>query len=498
MTNRIALRRNSNPIWHWLTIAVVVLGGSLFFGLLAQSGSMVLIGLGMAMVLGPVLLLLPELTVWLVLIGAFFFGLLAESAQFAKLTWAVSLLSMMLFIPVAISVGWNRERKLPGFLVVAIVFLLFSILCSALRGYSFQEAAAGFKRYFQSFGVMLAIGALAFSPAAINRWRRLMVFLGLLQFPFALYELLILVPKRGGLASGSDSTDVVAGTFGANLGGGSPNAVMVFFVLLIIAFLVARWRAGLLSGRTLACLGSICALPLFMGETKVAVIMLPLVGASLLRKDFLRNPVRHIPAVLVLVLLTIGLGYVYIALIMHSNLSDVLQATARYNVGDQGYSKGQILNRLTALTFWFQQQTAYDPIGFLMGNGLGSSFMSAGSLGGHLGNKYSQYGIALTAASTLLWDTGVIGLALFVAIFVMAWFAAERLYRATDNPEVRADALAIQASIVLLIMFVVYSAEIVNIMGLQIIYAVVLGYLAYLMNLHGLLGRRGIVRTGAR
>jgi len=479
--------------WHAkLRILAAMLGVGIcavFFGLLATTANPILIGLGAGIILGPVLLLMPELTIWVVLVLGLLMGVVSASPQFSKAIWIVSILSFMLLLSSLVNMAWNKQRQVPGFMLLALVFMLYAILVSMIQWHSFGEFVAGFKRYFQSFGLMVALTMLIFSPPSYVRWRRFLLVVALLQFPFALYELLVLVPQRGGLALSSETTDVIAGTFGANLQGGSPNSVMVTYLFVALSFLVARWRSGLIGSGPFYLLALICLLPLGMGETKIAVFMLPLVGFILIRKDLAHSPLRYVPALLAVAVLTMMLGYLYVTVIMHSNLDEVVNTTLRYNVGDQGYSRRQLLNRLTSITFWFKEQGFHDPASFLIGNGLGSSFSSLGALGGHLGLKYLNYGINLTAGSTLLWDTGLIGLVLFVSIFVAAWVAAGRLYHTVSDPAVKADALAIQAAISLFLLFLFYSDSIVNLVSMELIYAVVLGYLGYLLNLHGLVGK---------
>ena len=111
------------------------------------------------------------------------------------------------------------------------------------------------------------------------------------------------------------------------------------------------------------------------------------------------------------------------------------------------------------------------------------------AVSGHLGTKYFNYGINLTSVSTILWDTGFIGLSLYVSMFVSAWFAAVKLYRRAADPFVKADALAIQAAIALFVLFLVYIDSMVNLLSLELIYTTVLGYLAYLMKQEGLLSK---------
>jgi hypothetical protein len=477
-------------------LAIAVVGFlCLFFALLSVSGNPILIGLGASMVVGPILLLMPEVTVWTVLIVGLLFGILSASPKLGKIGWGVSVLSLMLMAPSLITIMWSKRERLPGFLVIGWLFMGFAVFVTIVQWYSIGEFVAGYKRYFQAYGLMMALATITFSPMAFKRWQKFLVFVGLMQFPAALFELVVLVPMRH--STGSDATDVIAGTFGANLEGGSPNSVMVIFIFIALAFFIARWRAGLMKSSLFFPLAFVTALPLVMGETKVAVFMVPVVGAVLLREDFMKAPLRYLPAVFLTIFLTIALCYVYVVFIMHSNFNDVYQATYRYNLGNQGYATGQILNRSSVITFWLQKQSWGDPLSFLMGNGLGSSYTGFGpmAVSGHLGTKYFIYGINLTAASTLLWDTGIIGLSLFVAFFISAWFAAVKLRRRTADPRVKADALAIEVAISLFGMFILYSDSMVNLLSIELIYAVVLGYLGYLMKQEGMLTRPEPVTT---
>jgi hypothetical protein len=464
---------------------IVVVLTSIFFGLLATTANPVLVGMGAGLIVGPALLLVPELTIWIILIIGLLMGVLSASPQFGKVTWIVSIFSLLLILPSLVNMAWSKERHAPTFIKIALIFMVYAVLVTFIQWHSFGEFLAGFKRYFQAFGLMLALTLLVFLPASYARWRKFLLVVALLQMPFALYELLVLVPKRGGISLSSETTDVIAGTFGANLLGGSPNSVMVTYIFITLSFLAARWRAKLISHAFFFSMAFVCLLPLGMGESKIAVVMLPLAGLILLRKEMRESTLKYILALMGLTIVTLVLGYIYITVLMDSSLYEVIELTLRYNVGDQGYSKRQLLNRLTSITFWFKEQHLYDPASFLIGNGLGSSYTSLTSMGGHIGAKYPYYGINLTAASTLLWDTGVIGFVMFLSIFVSAWNAAGRLYRLTSEAAVKADALAIQTSIALLALSIIYSDFIVNLVSMELIYALVLGYLGYLLNLHG-------------
>ena len=69
--------------------------------------------------------------------------------------------------------------------------------------------------------------------------------MGVLQLPFAFYELIYIVPIRERIP-GLVPVDAVAGTFGTSCTGGGVNAGMAVFLIIVLGFLIARHRARLL------------------------------------------------------------------------------------------------------------------------------------------------------------------------------------------------------------------------------------------------------------
>lgn len=456
---------------------------AIFFGLIATTANPIIVTLAVGMVIGIIFLVSPKITITLLLFLGLTAGVIASFAGsiFGKLSWAVTLLGFSLFIPAFFSI-FNKGQKINhGFVWLAFVFILYAAINSLLNWDSFVQFLAGFKRYFQTYGLIFALAFIPFVKRDIIRWQYLILLIGILQLPFALYELIVLVPARGGLEAGSFATDVVAGTFGANLEGGSPNSIMVTFLLIIFSFIFSRWRNGLVTTKNLTILGFLLMLPLALGETKIVLVMIPLIWLVLIRHNFIKSPIKYLPVLFSGVIVTLLLLYVYVVFVYDSTLTEVWEETMSYNFEDRGYGT-LFLNRTTVLTFWASLQGLHDPLGFFFGNGLGSSYL--GDISGSLGLRYPGYGIDLTVISTILWDLGVVGLLLFLSIFVSAWCLASKIYKETDSTEIKADILAIQASLVLFGLLLNYSRDLVNLIGLEIIFSLILGYLAYLHRLH--------------
>jgi len=476
----------------WLLFSVLVMTLALFFGLLAVTASPILVGLGSGLVLGVFLLMKPDLLIWFILLLGLAGGAFVSMAghQFSKITWAVSILGfVLLFLSLFNLLLAGKSRTQSAFIWIGLAFLVFALATTLAQWYSPGEVIAGVKRLFQAYGLMFAFATLALSSRQMGRFRKVLLVIALLQLPFALYEFIVLVKLRGGLsgASGSAATDVVAGTFGANLEGGSPNSVMAIYLLITMGFLFARWKEKLLTTPRLVMLALPMVAVFFLGEVKILFILIPVAFLVLMKREIPRRPVFFVMMTLLALLFILLLGHLYATFIIQKPIDDIIADTLAYNASEtRGYG-GYYLNRISVLEFWWQQQSWRDPLGFVFGHGLGSSFSSYESLvPGHMSMKWPLYGIDLTTASTLLWDTGIMGLSLFMLMLWAAWRACGVLQRDSCDVRVMADATAIQAAIALFAVFVFYNNTLTNQASMEIILAAVLGYLAYLYRQHRL------------
>ncbi len=477
------IAKHTQSIWLKLAFFSIASGLAFLFGLISVTANPIFIGLAVGLVGGTFLLAIPKKTIFLVIALGLATPALLDMIGFGfhRMLWAISMMALLLWVPGLLNLfSFNPEHKknIPLFIWLALVFVVYALTVTLAQLYGLGELFAGFKRYFQTFGLLLALVTLANTQKNFDLWLKLLLIIALLQLPFALFERFILVPLRGGLAAGGQATDIVAGTMGANLGGGSPNAIMVTFVLIAFAFVFSRWKAGLVEPSRAALLTGILLLPLALGETKVVVVILPLLAIVLLRKDIMQEPAKYIPVLGLMLMLTAILAYVYVYLMLDSTFGEAITGILRYNVQEVGYGTS-LLNRTTVMTFWAKFHGWHDPISFLFGHGLGSSYGN-GFDAGHIARLYPNYGINLTTVSTLLWDLGIIGLIIYVSIYLSAWVQIGNVWRKTTSPQVKADCMALQAGISLTLFFLIYSDSQVNLLVHEIIIAVMLGYAAFL------------------
>ncbi|WP_431685476.1 hypothetical protein [Hahella sp. NBU794] len=464
-------------------IILGALGAAVVFGVVASTGNLLLAGLAAGMIVGLLAFANAAITLWLILfLGLFVAGLAPIWAEglSKKAVWGISVLGLILFLSAASRRLLNpaSAEKQPLFIWLALVFVGYALLNGAAQSTLF-ELASGFKRYFQVMGVCFALAWLSFSRADMDRWVRLFAALVIVQLPFALYELLKLVPVRESLQyayPGMIPIDVVAGTFGATRYAGGANAEMASFLVIALGFLLARRSEKLITPRHFAVLGLFALTPLFLGETKVVVIFLPVMFVTLYGRELLRKPHLAVLALIVGALLTLGAAYAYLQLVKAQSLSEMLSDTMAYNMGDKGYG-GYYLNRLTGLLFWFHQQGLHDPVSFFFGCGIGSAHDATG---GTIALRYPGFGVSLTALSSLLWEQGLLGSLLFYGVLVSAWLTAGRLRAARFGRRIMADAAGIQAALSLCMIYPVYRSTLLEGLPFQILFWGMLGYLAWL------------------
>lgn len=469
-----------------LSVVGVFLLLAIFFGLVAVTASPILIGLSAGLIVGALLLAKPAWNIWLILsFGLLVAGVLPIWVDFiaSKAVWAISILGFVLMASALFKLiaTPGSARNTPAFVWAALAFFFYVLISSLAQRHGIGEFLSGLKRYFQMWGLLFALCWLRIDEQDIRRWRVFLLIVALVQLPFAVYELIDLVPLREGFAlsvPGLVPIDVVAGTFGSYLYAGGANAEMATFLIIVLAFLLARRKEKQLSPVRLYLLAPLVMAPLFLGETKVVVILLPIMFLMLYRRELIARPHYALIVLAVGTVFTLAAGYTYLSL---SKKSADQQIVDMFSYEGYGNLK---LNRYTVLTFWAEQQGAHDPVSLVLGNGLGST-ESASLAPGHVARRFPNYGVGLTAASTLLWETGVFGFGLFLLIPVLAWRAAARLRQRVTDSLVRADLSAIQAAIAIFTFYLIYRSSVLDILGFQIVFVAVLGYLAWLHRKYG-------------
>lgn len=476
-------RRSASPV-----VAGAVIVGALvtavLAGLVSTTASPVLLGLVGGSLMGGFLLMAPRLSFWLTMAGAliasgvislFFPGL-------NKVTWLFSMLGfLMLFAAALHAMGSRSEPPAPAFIKLGLVFIVYAVAVAPLAGSTPFELLAGLKRYFQFWGVMLLAAWMLQVRTEGRLAVRLLFVLALLQLPMALYQRLELVPRRQGLGGGVVPIDVVSGTFEATMLGGGNSSAMVLFLTIALAFTLAAWREGVLRPLVAMLLSLWFIAPMALGETKVVVLFLPLMVLVLFWRYVRRAPVQSFLLLIVGLVLAGVLGYVYLSYFGTPGMSveQRLQATIDYNFGRVGYYGGTGLNRTTALRYWLEHNGWSNPHEFVFGHGLGSSYAAPTSfVQGHVARLHGFIAIGLTAASSILWDLGVVGIVLYLGMLALAWRHAGRLLPLAPAGWYRAALISARVGLALFVVLLFYTDSMLNSLSVQFLLMTLLGGIA--------------------
>lgn len=442
------------------------------------------------MLLGLAMIISKEVLLYFCLLLALLVSGLAQLyyPPFSFVRWIVPITATLLLIHLipALFGGRQSTPNLPSFLRWALVFIVVAIFSSLLHWRGAFGFMQGIKLYFQLWGLMFGVALISWRPSVIDGVLKALFVLALIQFPFALHQYFFIAPEREGLWQLLVvPLDVVSGTMGADRFGSGKNAVLSIFLVSVLGVLASLWREKAVKTWILFVAMPCLLVPLFLNESKFALVQLLVVLGYVFRRDVHRHPLRFLLILVLTVLLAIGLLTSYSQSFGRgSTISETIQTTIDSNTGSRGYAN-QVLNRVTVLSYWARQHGMDDLPGTLVGHGLGASHESSGSVLATFATtladkRYSGYGIGLTGISSLLWDTGLIGLAAIVTLFAGAFFSAGRLSRSfVSDPWHRGIFEGLQAVILAAGLMLFHSNYLVLDPSLQSLIYFVFGYIGF-------------------
>lgn len=459
---------------------------ALVTGLVIATGQPVPILLTLGAIASVALLNALPLVVWIILVGVLMVSgpvtMFVPSLE--KAGWAFSLLGFYLAGAAILYAAVGRThfpRAAPAFVHIAVVFLAFGLVSLAYSGGLLTEGLRAIKRYFQFFGLFFVLAAVPFDSAHIKRWFAFLIALAVLQLPFSIYQRAILVPFREGLP-GVYPLDIVVGTMEGRIYAAGSSSVMVLLLVFVLAFLVAAFRERILSAPRALLLAFLVAAPLAIGEVTLVVVLMPLALGAVYFDLIRRQTFRFIfGAVLALPIFALmAWGYLEINAEPGKPVWQMIEGVIAYNFGDIGYYGRHSLNRSSVYPYWLYNQSLADPVSLLFGHGLGSSFGGIGQPNpGHMDTAHSQMFIGLTAASSLLWDLGLAGLAVVLGMFLSAAYHAWRLTQLAMPGFDRALCRTLFGMALMMIAMLFYSTGPIEVLSQQVLTALSLGLIAW-------------------
>ena len=331
------------------------------------------------------------------------------------------------------------DEPLPAPVYWAFAFAAIALVSTLANFDDPAVALMGVKSYFQMWVFFLGIVFLHWHKSFDRQLLVGLVLLALLQLPFAAHEYLVLMPRRYAyISEGVIPADVIAGTFGAMAFGGGANSVLAAYQVIVVGFLLAMWKNGVLGTFKMGVLSVMLLAPLVVNQARVSVVYVLLAFGVIFWRDIVRKPGKFFGATFGLA----GLVAVLMTAIMLTNPGGALSSWSavvakvyeQQTVAMQQHEGRYELSRWSVLTFWAEEHVRANPVLTMLGHGPGASREPDDNAVLDVTDtlaqkKYAGMRIGYTAVSMLLWDTGVVGLICVLGMFASAYFTAVRLAR---------------------------------------------------------------------
>lgn len=364
------------------------------------------------------------------------------------------------------------------FFVVALVSTLFNLS-------PWLQVFISVKEYLFLWSICFLVAA-GFAGADFERrvWLGILL-LAPLQVPVVLYQRFVVAASR----QGSSAWDAVVGLFGGDPEGGGASAAMAFFVMFCALLALSLWRSRQLRARYMVVVVLSALACIAFAEVKAVILLLPIGIAVLFRKELLRRPLQALAFVVGAVVLSVGLVLAYQAQFSSArttagrSVEAYVELMLERATDSDSYQRGRArMNRTTALVYWWDNHEAGDPVRFFLGDGIGAT--RVGSLAVGETARQHAYRLNTTAASQLLWETGMLGLAAVAGLLLAGMGMAGRASGDTGLTAFqRAVAAAALPMLLITLLGLAYNTDFVGTPPAQLLSMLLLGYLYRLRRL---------------
>jgi len=486
-TVRLRIPRISSELLLYVLVTPLVV----FLGLVVSLGDKLLDMMIFAIVGGGFLLFLPLpflmyaliITTLLIAGTAEYFGKISQ-AQWIPFLMALALYARLPFEMLrnnrATSSRVDKQNP-PALYWLIAIYLALIVLTAIVNQAPILQTLVGAKSYLFFWSFLFLILVANLPPEQLDSFWKSIVLVAVLQLPFVIYQHFVIMKQRVALWG----ADAVVGTFGGDPNGGGSNSTLLLYMLVAALYATALYREGLLKrGWWLSTL-FLSATVIALGETKIALVLIPL-GFAIVYWDHLKRNFAALAGFAAVMAVAIGSLLVIYQLaywddmFRSRSLGESIEKSVNYMTDPYNMKRetGEV-GRTAALNLWWEDPKA-DALRRTIGYGPGASRGRSTISIGEVALRYVPYEINANAAAALLWDLGVIGLLLFSAILASGALLAYRAagWVAPNSPQ-RAGLRTAAALLACLFIMIPYNRYVVDQAAVQLLMVFCLAYAAY-------------------
>jgi hypothetical protein len=470
---------------------VILLVASIVFGLVASLGSVrlaVIFG-GGAAAIGIFFLSANHIIILLVVLSFLVVGQVFYFGGYGQAFWIPYGIGLLLFIKLAL-LNANREKGqgVSSLFVFAILSIVSALMAYAVNLSPIFQALAGGKNLLALWSVFFIIAAGFVSQETVARIWKLFFWVLLFQVPLVLYQYFVVAPSRTtfGITVGGVEWDAIIGGFGGNPEGGGASGVLAYFACLMVALAIAGYRHRVVGKMKLFITLAAAALCLALAEVKVAIVLLPVALLAILMPDARKRPwvlIIGVPVALVIgfsVLVAYERFHYRTAASQVSTPAEILEKAFGYSIDPHliNYRTGE-MGRTAALIHWWDEVMMRDAFHAVLGHGPGAS-RGRSIVGAGEAAKNYPFLIDRSAATQLLWDTGLLGfLSYFLALLVGTIHAARLSVRPGLSNQEATLLKATTAGLAMSLIMLFYGRDLLEVPALSLLVMMMLGQVAW-------------------
>ena len=406
------------------------------------------IGAGVLVAFSQERLLFIELVLSVLVAGTvqYFLGILIVN-------WLCFALAAGIFVRFVIAGTMTNAFRRPSQvlpLVFLILFEIHTLVTTLASGSSMIAILLGLKIYLPIWLIALVIAFSPITETLVEKLERGVFLAMLVQIPFVFDQHFL-----------TSSWDSVVGTFAGEPGAGGCNATLMLLCLTSILLAIQLYQTGRMALKAAAGHVTLAFLILLAGEVKAVIFLLPLALAVQQFPLFVRNPRKFLTAVPVVLLALATIFFVYNKLYWTSSDEGRAQTMQERSIGalfdwtalDNNTGDA---TRFSALAIWALDRRTDWPHR-LAGYGAGATRLHGSGEPGIIGARFAPIAVSSTSTSQLLWEGGLIGLALHTAIILSGSVVCAGLARRAKDDVAKGRLMTITA--LLSVMFVIQSYD---------------------------------------
>lgn len=333
--------------------------------------------------------------------------------------------------------------------------------------------------FIWSLAFVLAAGVLGATD--LRRAVLALLAVAALQMPFAVQQHFMNFGSIG-------SWDAVVGTFGGDPEGGGASGAMVIYQAIALGLIASLARWGELRALPAAGLAAAVLLSIALAEVKAFFVFAPVMLGAVFMFELRERPMRALAMGLVGVLAIGALFIYYKQTYFDAQRRSAQEASAAEYLDymTSADSRLSLINRYTgevsrlgAPLLWAEESGRDGFTQQLTGYGLRAS-RTGGLLGMGEAARRFPFNLTTSAVTVLLWETGLLGLALFTALLLALAALGWRLSREPGVPRFhRAVLEAVPPAMAVLLASMFYNDAVVNHYTIQTLLAFLAGYALY-------------------